>query len=243
MLLTESDHFDKWEAADDDLPARCFDDYNAFADGRPVAREPGAGRGARPPRDRAHRGGPRRTARSPRGRTPRPSSSSAASTSSTSRTWNGDRARPPLPREYSIEVRPTLEVEIERSGDGGGAPHGAARGVGPLLALLVARYRRSTWPRTGSRTPSRRRPALGPTRACRPRPPPGCSSRPGAGSPTGCGRGDGPSQAPAPGRRGRPVRRGGRTMADPGGHGVVDERLRLVLLCAHPSSGPNPPRP
>jgi hypothetical protein len=31
VLMTEIDHFDKWEAADDDYRDRCFGDYNAFA--------------------------------------------------------------------------------------------------------------------------------------------------------------------------------------------------------------------
>jgi hypothetical protein len=29
--MAEEDHFDKWEAADDDYRERCFADYNAFA--------------------------------------------------------------------------------------------------------------------------------------------------------------------------------------------------------------------
>ena len=32
VLLAEAEHFDKWDAADDEFRARCFRDYRAFAD-------------------------------------------------------------------------------------------------------------------------------------------------------------------------------------------------------------------
>jgi hypothetical protein len=32
VLLTEKDHFDRWDAADDALRRRTIDDYNAFGD-------------------------------------------------------------------------------------------------------------------------------------------------------------------------------------------------------------------
>jgi hypothetical protein len=31
VLMAEADHFDRWEQADDDHRQRCFDDYDAFA--------------------------------------------------------------------------------------------------------------------------------------------------------------------------------------------------------------------
>ena len=114
---------------------------------------------------------------------------------------------------------------------------------GRLLALLAARYRRldlaedalgdaveaaaRTWPRDGVPDQPHR---LADDR----RPPPG--ARPAAR------RGGRRPHAARPGRRGRPDR-GGPTRHGrrhpPGERGVDDERLRLVLLCAHPALAPD----
>jgi hypothetical protein len=112
VLLTESDHFAKWEAADDDYRQRCFDDYNAFADavrsrgtlvlGDALDRLESA-RTVRPGPDRSVTDGPYAETVEQLGGfyvIDVPDRDTAVELVQL------------LPREYTIEVRPTLEIEV-----------------------------------------------------------------------------------------------------------------------------------
>jgi hypothetical protein len=112
VLLAEAEHFDRWENADDDYRQRCFDDYNAFAEavrqrgkivfGDALAR-PDSARTLQPDRSRTVTDGPYAETVEQLGGlyvVELPDQDAAV-----------DVARL-LPREYTIEVRPMLEVEI-----------------------------------------------------------------------------------------------------------------------------------
>ena len=110
VLLTEKDHFDKWDAADRALRDRTIADYNAFGD---AVRERGTlvvgDALARPEEARTRRPGGSVT-RGPYAETVEqiggfylvdlPDLDTAVEIAGL------------LPREYTIEVRPTLEVEV-----------------------------------------------------------------------------------------------------------------------------------
>jgi hypothetical protein len=112
VLLTESDHFDKWEGADDAYRDRCFADYNAFATavrsrgtvvlGDALDRPPAA-RTLRPDERRTVTDGPYAETVEQLGGfyvVELPDQDTAV-----------ELARL-LPREYTIEVRPMLGVEV-----------------------------------------------------------------------------------------------------------------------------------
>ena len=110
VLLTEKDHFDNWEAADADLRKRTIADYKAFGD---AVRERGTlvvGDALdRPEKARTRRPGGSVT-RGPYAETVEqiggfylvdlPDLDTAVEIAGL------------LPREYTIEVRPTVEVEV-----------------------------------------------------------------------------------------------------------------------------------
>jgi hypothetical protein len=112
VLLTETDHFAKWEAADDDYRQRCFDDYNAFADGvrsrgsivlGDALDRPQSARTVQPAPGRAVTEGPYAETVEQLGGfyvIDVPDLDTAVELAGL------------LPREYTIEVRPTLEIEI-----------------------------------------------------------------------------------------------------------------------------------
>ena len=177
--------------------------------------------------------------RSPTGRSPRPSSSSAASTCRR------------CPTEAAVEARRAAAPGVHRRGP-----------ADPRVSTTVlSRARREIAPR-------RVGPAAGPARRAVPPPRPG-RGRPGrrlrGGGPHLAGRTASPTnpgawllvaarrritdrlRAEAVANRKLPLlaveadltEEAQRTMADPGERGgVADERLRLVLLCAHPSLPP-----
>ena len=112
VLLTEADHFDTWEAADDDYRQRCFDDYNAFADAVRARGTIVVGDALdRPESARSLRPGETRTV------TEGPYAETVEQLGGFYLIDVPDRETAVelaglLPREYTIEVRPTLEVEI-----------------------------------------------------------------------------------------------------------------------------------
>ena len=112
VLLAEEDHFDRWENADDDYRQRCFDDYNAFADavrergsvvfGDALGR-PDSARTIQPDEARTVTDGPYAETVEQLGGfyvVELPDQDTAV-----------ELARL-LPREYHVEVRPMLEVEV-----------------------------------------------------------------------------------------------------------------------------------
>ena len=112
MLLTEVDHFDTWEAADDTYRQRCFDDYRAFA-------EAVRARGTLVLGDALDRPEEARSVQPglPRTVTDGPYAETAEQLGGFYGIDAPDRETAVelaglLPREYTIEVRPTLEVEI-----------------------------------------------------------------------------------------------------------------------------------
>jgi hypothetical protein len=112
VLLAEADHFERWEQADDDYRQSCFDAYNAFA-------EAVRARGTLIFGDALHR--------PEEARTLRPAANATVTEGPYAETVEQlggfyvvelpdrdiavDVARL-LPRDYTIEVRPMLEVEI-----------------------------------------------------------------------------------------------------------------------------------
>jgi len=112
VLLAEKDHFDLWENADDDYRQRCFDDYNAFAN---AVRE----RGKLVFGDALHRPDAARTIQpdGPRTVTDGPYAETVEQLGGFYVVELPDHdtavelARL-LPREYTVEVRPMLEVEV-----------------------------------------------------------------------------------------------------------------------------------
>jgi hypothetical protein len=112
VLMAEEDHFDRWENAEDDYRQRCFDDYNAFADavrergkvvfGDALAR-PDTARTVQPDEQRSVTDGPYAETVEQLGGfyvVELPDQDTAV-----------ELARL-LPREYHVEVRPMLEVEV-----------------------------------------------------------------------------------------------------------------------------------
>jgi hypothetical protein len=112
VLMAEEGHFDRWENADDDYRQRCFDDMNAFAEavrerGKLVFGDaldrPGAARTIQPDVARMVTDGPYAETVEQLGGfyvVELPDHDTAV-----------ELARL-LPREYTIEVRPMLEVEV-----------------------------------------------------------------------------------------------------------------------------------
>ncbi len=112
MLMAEKDHFDLWENADDDYRQRCFDDYNAFADGvrergtlvfGDALARPESARSIQPDSTRTVTDGPYAETVEQLGGfyvVELPDHDTAV-----------ELARL-LPREYTVEVRPMLEVEV-----------------------------------------------------------------------------------------------------------------------------------
>ena len=112
VLLVEEDHFERWENADDDYRQRCFDDYNAFADavrarGKLVLGDaldrPDTARTVRPDAARTVTDGPYAETVEQLGGfyvVELPDHDTAV-----------ELVRL-LPREYTVEVRPMLEVEV-----------------------------------------------------------------------------------------------------------------------------------
>ncbi len=112
VLMAEEDHFERWENADDDYRQRCFDDYNAFANavrerGKVVFGDaldrPGAARTLQPDGTRTVTDGPYAETVEQLGGfyvVELPDQDTAV-----------ELARL-LPREYTIEIRPMLEVEV-----------------------------------------------------------------------------------------------------------------------------------
>jgi hypothetical protein len=110
-MLAEEDHFERWENADDTYRQRCFDDYNAFAD---AVRERGrlvfGDALDRPDTARTVRPGSRSVTDGPYAETVEqlggfyvvelPDHATAIELAGL------------LPREYTIEVRPMLEVDV-----------------------------------------------------------------------------------------------------------------------------------
>ncbi|HEY6747951.1 MAG TPA: YciI family protein [Mycobacteriales bacterium] len=110
VLLTEKDHFDIWDAADADLRRRTIDDYNAFGDAvRKLGTLVVGDALARPEEARTRRPGGSVT-RGPFAETVEqiggfylvdlPDLDTAVEVAGL------------LPREYTIEVRPTVQVEV-----------------------------------------------------------------------------------------------------------------------------------
>lgn len=112
VLLAEDDHFDRWEAADDAYRQRCFDDYNAFADAVRARGSIVAGDALdRPETARTVRPGPERPV------TDGPFAETVEQFGGfylidVPDLGTAVELAKLLPREYSVEVRPTLEVEI-----------------------------------------------------------------------------------------------------------------------------------
>ncbi len=112
VLLAEDDHFDKWEAADDALRERVYTDFQAFdaavkARGSVVAGEaldrPGAARTVQPGEDRPVTDGPYAETVEQVGGfylIEVPDLETAVELAKL------------LPREYAVEVRPTVEVQV-----------------------------------------------------------------------------------------------------------------------------------
>jgi hypothetical protein len=112
VLLAEEDHFERWENADDDYRQRCFDDYNAFASavrerGKVVFGDaldrPDTARTIQPDGARSVTDGPYAETVEQLGGfyvVELPDHDAAVELAAL------------LPREYTIEVRPMLEVEV-----------------------------------------------------------------------------------------------------------------------------------
>lgn len=112
VLLAEADHFDKWDAADDALKKRTIDDFNAYGDavrarGEIVSGDaltrPEEARTVQPGVDRAVTDGPYAETKEQVGGfyvVDLPDLETAVELAKL------------LPREYTVEVRPTLEVEV-----------------------------------------------------------------------------------------------------------------------------------
>jgi hypothetical protein len=112
VLLTEEDHFDRWDNADDALRARCIDDYNAFADAvrqrgimvvGDALHRPEAARTVRPGPERLVTAGPFAETVEQIGGfylIDVPSLDTAVELAAL------------LPREYTVEVRPTLGITV-----------------------------------------------------------------------------------------------------------------------------------
>ncbi|MBZ5738631.1 YciI family protein [Nocardioides mangrovi] len=112
VLLTEDDHFARWEALDDAERERAFADYRAFSGavrerGSILAgdalHEPGAARTVRPGPERAVTEGPYAETVEQLGGFYLIDVPTLADALAAARL---------LPEEYTIEVRPTLEVEV-----------------------------------------------------------------------------------------------------------------------------------
>lgn len=112
ILLAEADHFDKWDAADGQHRARCFDDYNAFAHGVREQGELITG-------DALHRPETARTVQ--------PGPDRLVTTGPFAETVEqlggfylidvpdlptATRLAALLPRELHVEVRPTLDIQV-----------------------------------------------------------------------------------------------------------------------------------
>jgi hypothetical protein len=112
VLLAESNHFDKWDATGDDDRARYFADYNAFAD---AVRQ----RGTLIAGDALHRPETARTLRPgvPRTVTEGPYAETVEQLGGFYLIEVADldtavEVASLLPREYSVEIRPTLGIEV-----------------------------------------------------------------------------------------------------------------------------------
>ena len=112
VLLAEANHFDKWDATGDADRARYFADYNAFAD---AVRQ----RGTLMAGDALHRPESARTVRpgTPRTVTEGPFAESVEQIGGFYLIEMPDlesavEVASLLPREYSIEVRPTLGIDV-----------------------------------------------------------------------------------------------------------------------------------
>jgi hypothetical protein len=110
VLLTEKDHFDKWEAADPALRKRTIEDYNAFGD---AVRE----RGTLVVGDALDRPEEARTLRPGGSVTRGPFAETVEQIGGFYLVDLPDldsavKIAALLPREYTVEVRPTLEVEV-----------------------------------------------------------------------------------------------------------------------------------
>ena len=112
VLLAEEDHFDKWDAVGDEQRKRTIDDFNAFADavaargsivtGDALAR-PTEGRTLQPGAERAVTDGPYAETKEQLGGfylVDLPDLATAVEVAAL------------LPREYLVEVRPTLEIQL-----------------------------------------------------------------------------------------------------------------------------------
>jgi hypothetical protein len=110
--MAEEDHFDRWDKADDDYRQQCFDDYNAFADavrergtlvfGDALAR-PDTALTIQPGDARTVTDGPYAEAVEQLGGfyvVDLPDQETAVELAAL------------LPRDYHVEVRPMLEVEV-----------------------------------------------------------------------------------------------------------------------------------
>jgi hypothetical protein len=112
VLLTEEDHFTKWEEAGDDLRKRTIDDFNAFGDAVRARGTLVVGDALQPPASARRLGpGPERSmTRGPYAETVEqiggfylvdlPDLETAVEIAAL------------LPREYTVEVRPTLEITV-----------------------------------------------------------------------------------------------------------------------------------
>ncbi|WP_028650383.1 YciI family protein [Nocardioides halotolerans] len=112
VLMAEEDHYDRWEAADDAQRERVYADFRAFSEavaarGTIVAGEaldrPGTARSVRPGPDRPVTDGPfAETAEQVGGfyLIDVPDLDAAVEVAAL------------LPREYTVEVRPTVEVDV-----------------------------------------------------------------------------------------------------------------------------------
>lgn len=112
VLMAEADHFDKWEHADDALRERVYADFRAFSQavrerGEIVAGDaldrPASARTVQPGADRAVTDGPFTETVEQLGGfylIDVPDHEAAVACAAL------------LPREYTVEVRPTLEVEV-----------------------------------------------------------------------------------------------------------------------------------
>jgi hypothetical protein len=112
VLLAEEDHFDRWERAHDAYRQRCFDDYNMFADAVRARGTLLVGDAlVRPEEARSIRPGEARTV------TDGPFAETVEQLGGFYLIDVADHETAVelaqlLPREYTVEVRPTLEVEV-----------------------------------------------------------------------------------------------------------------------------------
>lgn len=112
VLMTEPDHFERWEQADEEHRQRCFDDYDAFADAvrsrgtlvvGDALERPEDARTVQPAPARSVTEGPFAETVEQLGGfyvVELPDLATAVEVAAL------------LPREYTIEVRPTLGVEV-----------------------------------------------------------------------------------------------------------------------------------